>query len=61
MFIRYQLYKGYIIGADYDLLNKIEKDIKSDVLNNVLDDDLANRLLNLIADERKYKLKVTTI
>lgn len=61
MFIRYQLYKGYIDGANYELLNKIEKDIKLDIVNNVLDNDLADRLLKLIAHERKYKLKVATL
>lgn len=61
MFIRYQYYKGYIENASYEMLNMLEKDIKEDVAANRLDLDLANRLLNLIANERKYNLNIAII
>ncbi|MGL5506865.1 MAG: hypothetical protein ACRDB0_03070 [Paraclostridium sp.] len=61
MFLKYQMYKGYILISDHNTLNEIEKDIKEDLKNGELEDSLAIRLNDIIREERNTRLKIMSI
>lgn len=61
MFIRYQFYKGYIELASIDMLYELEKDIKEDCKNEILDIDLSNKLLKLINNKRVNEFNISVI